>query len=160
MKTTTLLIGSALLLAACAQTASKPTDTIQPNPEASSSSVQTIELQLGTSSAMAQTGSPAAASKASPVAGLRTVHIDVESWNFSPNIIKAKKGEKVKLELTGISGIHSFTASDLGLNVHIEPGQTTTVDLPTDKTGNFEAACRVPCGEGHRTMKAMIVIEQ
>lgn len=159
MKTITLLISSVLLLAACAPTASKPTDTIQSGSESSHSSVQTIELQLGTSSAMAQTGSAAAVSKAPPAAGVRTVHIDVESWNFSPNIIKAKKGEKVRLELTGISGIHSFTASDLGLSVHIEPGQTATVDLPTDKTGNFEAACRIPCGEGHRTMKAMIVIE-
>lgn len=96
---------------------------------------------------------------ASAAAGTtRVVRVTVTDWEFAPTLISAKKGEKVQLELVGGTGIHSFAVPGLEMNVRVEPGQVVKVDLPTDTVGSFDASCRIPCGPGHKDMKAKIVI--
>jgi cytochrome c oxidase subunit 2 len=91
-------------------------------------------------------------------AQVRVITVAVTTWSFSPATITAKKGEKVQLKLVGGEGIHSFSAPGLGLNVRVTPGQTVMVDLPTDTTGSFDVHCGIPCGPGHPTMQATVVI--
>ena len=74
--------------------------------------------------------------------------------------ISAKKGEKVQLQITGESGIHGFAVPGLSMNIRVEAGKTVTVDLPTDVAGTFEVICSIPCGSGHKSMKATIVISE
>lgn len=88
----------------------------------------------------------------------RIIKIDAANWLFSPGVITAAKGEKVKLQITSSEGIHGFAVPSLSMNVRIEPGKTVTVDLPTDTAGTFDAFCSIPCGSGHKEMKATIVI--
>ena len=71
----------------------------------------------------------------------------------------SEKGEKVKLEIVAVSGSHGFAVPELNMNVRINEGQTAMVTLPTDQAGRFDAFCSVPCGVGHKGMKATIVIE-
>lgn len=89
----------------------------------------------------------------------RVVDVTVTDWTFSPATITVKQGENVSLRLVGDKGIHSLLVADLGLNVRVEPGETPTVKIPTDKTGTFAGRCGVPCGPGHRDMKFTIVVE-
>lgn len=88
----------------------------------------------------------------------RVITVSVTDWSFSPTMINVKKGEKVQLKLVGGTGIHSFAVPGLDMNVRIEAGQTVIVDLPTDIAGSFDASCRIPCGPGHKDMKATVVI--
>ncbi|MDO8468414.1 MAG: cupredoxin domain-containing protein [Candidatus Peribacter sp.] len=129
-----LVLGS-LLLSACGQT--KPPATGDVASSASS-----------------------AVSAASSVQGeARVIRVEASNWAFTPSVITAKVGEKVKLEFVGVSGNHGIGVPDLGLDVKFNEGQTVTADLPTDKAGSFPFKCNVLCGEGHRDMTGTIVVE-
>ncbi|TSC79365.1 MAG: cytochrome c oxidase subunit II [Candidatus Peregrinibacteria bacterium Gr01-1014_25] len=121
-----------------------------------------VETSQGADGAMGQDGGAAAAKAAVKVAvDVAPVTIDVvaDNWLFTPSTIRAKKGQSVTLRVTAKAGTHSFTSQDLGINVPVTAGETKTVTLPTDKTGTFSFACRIPCGSGHKDMKGTIVID-
>ena len=89
----------------------------------------------------------------------RIIPVTAELWKWTPNVIQAKKGEVVTLQVTGISGTHGFSVPDLGINQTIFMGNTVNIPLPTDRTGTFAFACSIQCGPGHNDMKGQIVIE-
>lgn len=93
------------------------------------------------------------------VTNARVIQVTSENWKFTPNVITVKKNEKVRLQVTGISGTHGFAVPDLGINVPVAPGQTVAIDLPTDKAGTFALFCSILCGSGHFGMKGQIIIE-
>ena len=109
-----------------------------------------------------QGSSQTSVSPSTPVSVMEARKIDVtaESFAFAPNVIKAKKGEKVVVHLTGKTGLHGFAIPDLGVNVPIAAGQVVDVALPTDKVGTFTLLCSIPCGSGHREMKGTVTIEE
>lgn len=90
---------------------------------------------------------------------VRVMQVTSENWKFTPNVITAKKGERVQLQVTGISGTHGFAVPDLGINVPVAPGQTVVIDLPTDSVGSHRFFCSIPCGPGHSDMTGQIIIE-
>lgn len=94
-----------------------------------------------------------------PEANIRTIQVSVDNWKFTPNVITIGQNEIVVLELTGINGAHGLAVPGLGINVQILPGQTVTVNVPTDKTGIFDFFCSISCGSGHANMKGQIIIE-
>lgn len=89
----------------------------------------------------------------------RVIPITAELWKFTPNVIQAKQGEVVTLQVTGVSGTHGFSVPDLGINQTIFMGKTVNIPLPTDRAGTFAFACSIQCGEGHTSMTGQIVIE-
>lgn len=95
-----------------------------------------------------------------PPISSRTIDITVRNWAFSPANISAKKGEKVTLRLTGESGVHGFAVPDFGINKPVRPGESVTVQLPTDTPGTYRFFCSIPCGKGHVDMKGTIVVEE
>lgn len=103
-------------------------------------------------------GSDAAAAQA-PSGSARTIKMTAELWKFTPNIVTVKQGEKVTLEVTGVSGTHGLAIPELGINETIIQGKTVSIDIPTDKTGTFDFRCSIQCGSGHSEMTGKIVIE-
>jgi cytochrome c oxidase subunit 2 len=120
----------------------------------SSSSEEPVVIDLSSAAGSAGDAMPSSQQAAAP----RVITINVTTWSFSPSTINVRKGEKIQLKLVGGDGIHSFTSPGLGLNVRVEPGKTVVVDLTTDTAGVFEAHCAIPCGAGHKDMKATIVV--
>lgn len=106
-----------------------------------------------------QSTTPPLQQPAATATDARVIRVTSENWKFSPNVITVKKGEKVQLQVTGVSGTHGFAVPDLGINVPVPPGQTVTIDLPTDKEGTFALFCSIFCGSGHSGMKGRVVIE-
>lgn len=101
-----------------------------------------------------------ASSAASLATEARVVRIEATNWAFTPNVITAKVGEKVTVQLVSFSGIHGIAVPELGIDAKSEQeGQTVTFDLPTSKAGTFPFRCNVLCGEGHKNMTGTIVIE-
>lgn len=118
----------------------------------------------GSGSVVSSSSAPAAmeATSSAPVVmegDVRIVDVVITDWSFTPATVTAKQGEKVQLRFKDVEGIHSLLVADLGINVRVSPGETTAVDLATDKTGTFEGRCGVPCGPGHRDMTFTIVVE-
>lgn len=116
------------------------------------------EVELDAAGAGASSSTEVQATTPPATGGTRTITVNVTDWEFSPALISAKKGEKVKLKLVGGAGIHSFAVPGLSMNVRIAAGESVTVDLPTDIAGSFDARCAIPCGPGHRDMKATVII--
>lgn len=106
-----------------------------------------------------QSATPAQQQTAAVATIARVIPVTSENWKFTPNVITVKKGEKVQLQVTGISGTHGFAIPDLGINIPVAPGQTVTIDLPTDTVGTYAFFCSIPCGPGHFDMKGQVVIE-
>jgi len=138
------LIAGGVFLSACSQANVGTTD------QGTSSSA---------SSSAVSVSSETASGASSVAAEARVIRIEASNWAFTPSAITAKVGEKVTLEIVGVSGNHGIAVPDLGLDVKVDEGQTVTVDLPTDKAGTFSFRCNVMCGEGHRDMTGSIVIE-
>lgn len=140
-----------LFLSACA-----PAPTSM-NPSGSGQSLSSLSMSVS---------SPAAAETASSVqqvevpAGIHVITMTVTDFAFSPSTIRVKKGENVVLRLTAVNGTHGFGATELGLNVRIEPGETQDIVIPTGTAGTFAFKCSVPCGSGHREMTGTIIIEE
>ena len=164
-------VSLALLLAACG-TADVSDDTDTASSSSSSSAVAAaqssapflddqsssvvLDVRSSEGAASAQTSSQATGGGSADV---RVIELTVSDWAFSPALIMVKKGEKVQIKLTGDTGTHGFAVPSLGLNLRVEAGKSVVFDLPTDTAGTFDAFCSIPCGPGHRDMKAKIVVQ-
>ncbi|MEK7591236.1 MAG: thioredoxin domain-containing protein [Patescibacteria group bacterium] len=94
-----------------------------------------------------------------PSGAAKTIKMTAELWKFTPNVVRVKQGEKVTLEVTGVSGTHGLSVTGLGINETIIQGNTVSVNIPTDKVGTFDFRCSVQCGSGHNDMTGQIVVE-
>ena len=88
--------------------------------------------------------------------------ITVEGGNFyfSPNEIRAKKGQPMQILLNNKEGIHDFVIKEFGVGSDtISGGQTTTISFTPDKAGTFEFYCSI--GQ-HRDMgmKGTLIVEE
>ena len=89
----------------------------------------------------------------------RTIDITVSRYAFSPERIEIRLGEPVRLNVVSADGTHGFQVKKLGLNAHIPAGgRTVTVTLTPREVGTFEINCSEYCGNGHRRMKAWLIV--
>jgi heme/copper-type cytochrome/quinol oxidase subunit 2 len=59
-------------------------------------------------------------------------------------MITVAKGQTVKLTVTSTGGSHTFTIDELGINIAVSSGQTTTEEFTVEKAGTFYFYCAVP----------------
>lgn len=88
------------------------------------------------------------------VDGVREITINAKRFEYNPNVIKVKEGERIRLKINNIDGEHGFSIPELGLEVHDEDG----VEFVANK-GRFDFYCHHYCGEGHAQMKGEIIVE-
>lgn len=85
----------------------------------------------------------------------RIITVDAKRWEYSPNLIKVKKGEKVKIKINNIDTDH---------DAKFETMKTTTdkdgyIILDTSTAGTYVFKCDDFCGEWHRDMKGTVIVE-
>lgn len=85
--------------------------------------------------------------------------ITAKDWDFTPGTITVKKGDKVRLIVTSTDIEHGIAIRDYGINVKLMPNKPETIEFVADKAGTFSFNCSVPCGEGHREMKGVFIVE-
>ena len=85
-----------------------------------------------------------------------TFHITGGSFYFTPNEIKVRQGDKVKIIFTNVLGTHNLTFVDFGgLGTKtIKDGESDTIEFTADKKGTFEFYCSV--GNGYHRTKGQI----
>lgn len=81
------------------------------------------------------------------VESLEVTQIEAGSFYYKPNILRVKKGEKVKLEVKAVDMTHDFNIDELDVNSPIikagEAGESVIVEFVADKVGEFEYYCSV-----------------
>ena len=85
----------------------------------------------------------------------REIVIDAKRFEFIPNVIKVKEGEKIKLKINNIDAEHGISIPELGFEVHAESEE----EFVFDKKGTFDFYCHHYCGSGHSAMTGVIIVE-
>ena len=87
------------------------------------------------------------------------VGIQASKFEFTPDTVKAKRGQPVTFVLTSIDRIHGFKMPDFGIRTDIVPDQETRVTITPEKAGTFAFFCDIFCGDGHEDMAGTLVVE-
>lgn len=72
------------------------------------------------------------------------IKMDMGAFYYKPAMIKVKKGQKVRIELTSKDMMHDFNIDALKVKSPIvKAGETATVEFVADQVGTFEYYCSV-----------------
>jgi cytochrome c oxidase subunit 2 len=90
--------------------------------------------------------------------GVRVVNVEAKRYEFIPDPIVVRAGEKVRLKLTSLDVTHGFALPAYKINQRVEPHKISTVEFTAGHTGSYPIHCSVFCGWGHPFMKATLVV--
>ena len=83
-----------------------------------------------------------------------------EAGGFQPDVIRVKKGEKVRIVVEGMDVVHGFAIKGLGIDLGaIEAGEKKVVEFVADKEGVYVFKCTIMCSPQHNFMKGIIIVE-
>ena len=88
------------------------------------------------------------------------IPVVAKRFDYTPNVIKLKKGVPVVLEVTTRDVVIGFSAPDFGVRADIIPEKVARLRIVPDKTGTFTFVCDIFCGTGHEEMEGTIVVEE
>jgi cytochrome c oxidase subunit II len=89
----------------------------------------------------------------------QVIKVSSRKFEFSPNVLKLKKGVPVILEFTSADVVMGFNAPDLKSRISIVPGVVARVRVVPETAGQFVFFCDVFCGAEHEDMTGMIIVE-
>ena len=95
----------------------------------------------------------------SPASG-REIRLTAEKYDFKPDTVTVKKGDRIKLVITAADHDHGFKIDAFHINEKLPKGQAVTVEFIADQTGEFPFQCSQFCGLGHKKMKGKLVVEE
>jgi cytochrome c oxidase subunit II len=91
-----------------------------------------------------------------PTAAQAQLRIEATNYTFDQAAYHIKAGVPVEIILDSTEGNHGVHIQ--GLDVHLDNKHNSAVITP-DKAGTYDIACSIPCGPGHRAMKAKLIVE-
>ena len=123
---------------------------------------KTASLTLAVLGAIAMlNASPSSATPtANPAVLAHEIQVTAKKYEFSPNPIRVKKGEPVKLVITATDRDHGFSLEAFHIKQKLKKGEPTTIEFTPDKAGTFPFKCSDFCGLGHGHMKGTLVVEE
>jgi nitrous-oxide reductase len=94
---------------------------------------------------------------------------DVEIWmsatrsHFTPDIIRLKQGDRVKLHITNLEqtrdATHGFAIANHNIQASLEPGETASFEFTADQAGAFNFYCTEFCSALHLEMAGWMLVE-
>lgn len=94
-----------------------------------------------------------------PIAFAQEVTVNLRNTELDPSTIVFKTGEPASITfINHDSQTHGFSTPELNLVGLIEPGESKTFEINTDKAGEFNFYCAIYCGEKHYDMGGTIII--
>jgi cytochrome c oxidase subunit 2 len=78
--------------------------------------------------------------------GVKAFTLDAADYKYTPNEIRVKKGDKVKITVTTSEDKmkHNFTVDEYGIESdNAEKGKPITFEFTADKVGEFEFYCSI-----------------
>lgn len=91
---------------------------------------------------------------------VKVVQVEAGSFYFTPNEIRVKKGETVRIEMTSVDMMHNFVIDELEVEIPITTsGNMATVEFTAEEVGEFEYYCDVA---DHRAkgQVGMLIVEE
>jgi len=88
------------------------------------------------------------------------IKMTAKKYQFDPNTITVKKGEKVRLIITALDRDHGFKLEAFGINQKLKKHDPATIEFTADKAGTFPFQCSEFCGLGHGRMKGKLIVEE
>jgi len=80
----------------------------------------------------------------------KVFNLETAMYYFKPNVIKVKKGDKVKVTINNVDKddnfeiVHDFAIDELGVkSQEVGEGQSGSVEFTADKVGTFEFYCTI-----------------
>ncbi len=92
--------------------------------------------------------------------GVRVVKVKAFRYDYDPDPILVKLGEKVRIVAVTSDVAHGLAISEFNINLMIEPGETENAEFLADKEGEFTIYCTVYCGAGHTHMHGKLIVEK
>ena len=84
---------------------------------------------------------------------VREITVNAKQFEFNPNVIKVKEGERVRIKINNLDVEHAISIPELGIDIHGEG------EFVAGKKGNFSFSCHIYCGSGHSSMQGVLVVE-
>ncbi|HEY6274250.1 MAG TPA: cupredoxin domain-containing protein [Terriglobales bacterium] len=88
------------------------------------------------------------------------IQMTAKKYEFSPNPIRVKKGERVRLIITATDRDHGIKIEAFNVEQKLKKGVPIMVEFTADKAGTFPFKCSVHCGLGHGGMKGTLIVEE
>jgi len=89
----------------------------------------------------------------------RLIEIKAKKFSYTPNIIKVKKGDLVRVRLISEDVHHGFFLDGYNIETSAYPGVDGSVSFVANKTGRFTFRCSVTCGDFHPYMVGYLIVE-
>jgi cytochrome c oxidase subunit 2 len=89
----------------------------------------------------------------------RVFNMVAKQFEFAPEIIKVKHGNRVILNITSADVEHGFAIDEYNINKSIPAGGGVVIEFIADKIGAFDFYCSVYCGAGHSSMRGSLIVE-
>lgn len=87
------------------------------------------------------------------------INMTAEQWKFTPNEVRVKLGDTVRMTVTSLDVTHGFAINELNVNETIPAGETVTFEFVANKKGTFRQYCSILCGVGHSGMDGNFIVE-
>lgn len=98
--------------------------------------------------------------RADAVSEEKVIQISAKKFEFTPSVIKVKKGVPVTIELASTDRKHGFKIKEFKIEATVKPGKKTRITFTPDKVGSFLFHCNVFCGSGHEDMVGTIEVTE
>ena len=90
----------------------------------------------------------------------REIQMTAEKYDFKPDTVTVKRGDRVRLVITSRDRDHGIKIAAFQVDQKLPKGEPVTVEFTADQSGTFPFECSVFCGLGHKKMKGKLVVEQ
>ena len=83
--------------------------------------------------------------------------------HFTPDVVRVKEGDKVRIHLTNLEqahdATHGFALNSYNINASLEPGKHTELEFIADRAGVFPMYCTEFCSALHLEMAGYFLVE-
>lgn len=99
------------------------------------------------------------------VNGVREIEVKGSQYEWQPENIVVKKGEKIRLLVTSLDVPHGFEIEGIlipGWDVDrfVRKGDTAVLEFTAEEEGVWDTVCTGYCGPGHGTMKRKFIVRE
>ena len=92
---------------------------------------------------------------------VKVIRVSAERFAYTPSEIVVEKGTTIEFHLTSDDTDHGFRIVGTDVNAEIPKRRRgeTIVKYVADTAGTFVIECSRPCGAGHTSMRATLVVK-
>lgn len=90
---------------------------------------------------------------------IKEIEVTARQFSFTPDLIRVKLGDNVRLKIKSVDVTHGFSLPDFGINEILEPGKTVIIEFQAARRGTFSFLCSIVCGAGHSGMRGTLIVE-